>query len=141
MNNALRLAVVMFAGAASVFVVSAPPASAAPPGCTHTFNTKTTTLDANRNYYYDVTQARAHKVASDSRVCGVISLRSLEASSVCAGFRVRIFPSSGGSYTRPATGWRQVCGGDAADLASGHVAGTRYRLESTRDNMDVRMRD
>ena len=124
----LYLAVVMFAEAASVFVCRTARIGRAA-RCNAHLQHEDATLDANRNYY-DVTQARAHKVDSDSQAQAL--------SRPFPGGRVSVPASGSGIFPQrrqlPAPGDRMAPGlrWRRRRSASGHVAGTRYRLESTR---------
>lgn len=62
--------------------------------------------------------------------CNAVHVRvnTVNGGATCAQFRVRVFPSSGGSAARA---WHTVCEGQTEQLIANHLVGTEYRVEST----------
>lgn len=140
-KSTMRLSVLTLAGAGLAAVLAPTSAAAEPTGgssvnaCTNTHDARTDQLSANGEYWYD-------GQATTTQTCGTISIRVLDGSnSQCSFFRLRIFPSSGGSYTEPGGAWVHACIGDAKTLATNYKIGTKYRVESTGPGMNVRARD
>jgi hypothetical protein len=100
------------------------------------------------HYYWDQTHSVARQSVSStggSRVpysnvsgCKDVNIRSVYVAAgvnnSCGSFRVRFFPSSGGSYTNS---WKQVCTSSGPKvLATNVLGGTWYSIETSGTNTE-----
>ena len=130
----LRGGLLFFASAILVVIsvaVMAPTQKATAAGCRHYTTTAATPVDWSNPYawqYADTVRVPYSTACHDIN----IDRTSIEVlnGGVCAAFRVRFYPSAGGSYTNNPT---VVCTGYGSDeLATWVRDGTKYRVEADR---------
>jgi hypothetical protein len=115
------LAAVSLTTAGAVALTTGPAAASC--GSTYVDTTDLFADPSGPDYYY---YPGAHRRTVD---CRTISIRVLSHPGLCAYWRIRFFPSSGGSYAQP--DWKPGCHNQAVNVATSVTYGTEYRVEST----------